>query len=88
MPATISTTGNVTQINLSGEFDFSSQDELKQVFDKAINAAATEIQLDLVQAVKGLTSEEVEAKYYQLLDRHREELGLAPLRRILRPSLD
>ena len=47
MPATISTTGNVTQINLSGEFDFSSQDELKQVFDKAINAAATEIQLDL-----------------------------------------
>ena len=48
----------------------------------------TEIQLDLVQAVKGLTSEEVEAKYYQLLDRHREELGLAPLRRILRPSLD
>lgn len=47
MPATISTTGNVTQINLSGEFDFSSQDELKQVFEKAINAAATEIQLDL-----------------------------------------
>ena len=48
----------------------------------------TDIQLDLVQAVKGLTSEEVEAKYYQVLDRHREELGLAPLRRILRPSLD
>lgn len=47
MPATISTTGNVTQINLSGEFDFSSQDELRQVFDKAINAAAPEIQLDL-----------------------------------------
>ncbi len=48
----------------------------------------TDIQLDLVQAVKGLTSKEVEAKYYQVLDRHREELGLAPLRRILRPSLD
>ena len=47
MPATISTTGNVTQINLSGEFDFSSQDELKQVFEKALNTATLEIQIDM-----------------------------------------
>jgi anti-anti-sigma factor len=47
MPTAISTTENVTRINLSGEFDFSSQDELKQVFENALNATAPEIQLDL-----------------------------------------
>ena len=45
----------------------------------------TDIQLDLIKSVKGLTTEDVETEYYQVLDRHREELGLAPLRRILRP---
>jgi anti-anti-sigma factor len=47
MPTTLSTTENVTRINLSGEFDFSSQDELKQVFENALNTTASEIQLDL-----------------------------------------
>ncbi|MEP7134492.1 MAG: STAS domain-containing protein [Chloroflexota bacterium] len=47
MPTTISTTENVTRINLSGEFDFSSQDELKQVFENALNTTAPEIELDL-----------------------------------------
>lgn len=41
MPATISTSGNIARINLAGEFDFSSQDELKQVFEKALIAAQT-----------------------------------------------
>jgi len=47
MPATVSTSGNVTRINLSGEFDFSSQEELKQIFEKALNAAAQDIQIDM-----------------------------------------
>lgn len=49
MPAIISTSGNVTRINLSGEFDFSAQDELKQVFENAIGASAPEIQIDMRQ---------------------------------------
>lgn len=49
MPATISTSGNIARINLAGEFDFSSQDELKQVFEKAIAAAQT-IHLDMQHA--------------------------------------
>lgn len=47
MPATVSTSGNVARINLSGEFDFSTQEELKQVFEKAINAPPQEIQIDM-----------------------------------------
>ena len=47
MPATISTIGNITRINLAGEFDFSTQDELKQVFEKAISTTAPEIQIDM-----------------------------------------
>jgi len=47
MPATVSTTGNVARIHLAGEFDFSTQDELKQVFEKAISTAVSEIQIDM-----------------------------------------
>jgi anti-anti-sigma factor len=47
MPATILTSGNVAQINLAGEFDFSSQDELKQIFEKALGAAAQAIQINM-----------------------------------------
>lgn len=47
MPATVSTSGNVARINLSGEFDFSSQEKLKQVFEEAISAAKHEIQIDM-----------------------------------------
>ena len=47
MPATISTSGNVTQINLSGEFDFSTQDALNGVFDKALDTTANEICIDM-----------------------------------------
>jgi anti-anti-sigma factor len=47
MPATVSTSGNVARIDLSGEFDFSTQDHLKQVFDKALNTSASEIYIDM-----------------------------------------
>jgi anti-sigma B factor antagonist len=47
MPITTSTSPNVTRINLSGEFDFASQDELKRVFEDAISATAPKIQLDM-----------------------------------------
>ena len=50
MPVTLSTSVNSTRIYLSGEFDFASQEELKQVFDKAIAAAPPAIQLDLQKA--------------------------------------
>ena len=47
MPVTTSTSPNFTRINLSGEFDFASQDELKRVFEDAINATPPKIQLDM-----------------------------------------
>jgi len=51
MPATVLTSGNVTRIILAGEFDFSTQEELKQVFDNAINTVAHEIQLDMADTI-------------------------------------
>jgi len=51
MPATISTSRDVTRVYLSGEFDFSTQEELKQVFEKAINATASEIHIDMQNTV-------------------------------------
>ena len=51
MPATVSASGNVARILLPGEFDFSSQEELKRVFDKAITMATQEIQLDMTDTV-------------------------------------
>jgi anti-anti-sigma factor len=50
MPATISTSGNIARINLAGEFDFSSQDELKQVSEKALAADTQVIHIDMQQA--------------------------------------
>jgi len=47
MPVSISTSGEVARINLSGEFDFSTQDDLSRVFDKALNTTAHEIQIDM-----------------------------------------
>jgi len=51
MPATISTSKDVTRVYLAGEFDFSTQEELKQVFEKAINAPASEIHIDMQNTV-------------------------------------
>jgi anti-anti-sigma factor len=47
MPATISTSTNIARVKLSGEFDFSTQEELKQVFEKALGAATQAIQIDM-----------------------------------------
>ena len=47
MPATILTSGNTAQVKLSGEFDFSSQDELNLVFEKVINSLQPIIQIDM-----------------------------------------
>lgn len=47
MPATISTSANVTRINLSGDFDFSTQEALNGVFEQALSANAKELCLDL-----------------------------------------
>jgi len=47
MPASFTTSGNVARINLSGEFDFSSQEDLNGIFDKALSTSAEEIQLDM-----------------------------------------
>ena len=51
MPATVSTSGNTARINLAGEFDFSTQDELKQAFEKAVSSSAPEIQIDMRNTV-------------------------------------
>ena len=51
MPATISTSGNIARINLAGEFDFSSQDELKQMFEKALNVSTQAIQINMQNTV-------------------------------------
>ena len=47
MPATIALTGNVARIGLSGDFDFSNQEELRLVFEQVIGTPEDEIELDL-----------------------------------------
>jgi len=47
MPATIAITGNVARIGLSGDFDFSNQDELRLIFEQVIDTQEGEIELDL-----------------------------------------
>ena len=47
MPATIAITGSVARIGLSGDFDFSNQDELRLAFDQLISAQGDEIEIDL-----------------------------------------
>ena len=51
MPATLSTSENFAQINLVGEFDFASQDELKQMFEKALSVSAQAIQINMQNTV-------------------------------------
>ena len=47
MPATIALTGNVARIGLSGDFDFSNQEELRAAFEQVISAQEAEIEIDL-----------------------------------------
>ena len=51
MPATISTSANSARVKLSGEFDFSTQEELKQVFERALATAAQVIQIDMQDTI-------------------------------------
>lgn len=47
MPIIVSSSGNICRLRLSGDFDFSSQDELKQAMDQAISAGMREVEIDL-----------------------------------------
>jgi len=47
MPTTISTIAHVARINLTGEFDFSTQDDLNAAFEEALNTPANEICIDM-----------------------------------------
>ena len=47
MPAIIATLGNVAQIGLTGDFDFSNQDELRLAFEQVISAPETQIEIDM-----------------------------------------
>ena len=49
MSATIVVSKNTTRIGLSGEFDYSTQDELKQAFSQALDTDTEEIEIDLEQ---------------------------------------
>ncbi|HXD11556.1 MAG TPA: STAS domain-containing protein [Anaerolineales bacterium] len=49
MPATVEYTGGVARIILTGEFDFSSQENLNLCFEEALTLPTNEIQVDLEQ---------------------------------------
>ena len=51
MPATVEITGDVAHLILSGDFDFSTQDNLGTAIEEALNAEAIkEIHVDLTNA--------------------------------------
>jgi anti-anti-sigma factor len=47
MSTTISTAGHIARINLAGEFDFSTQDDLNQTFENALHTSAREIRINM-----------------------------------------
>ena len=50
MSATVSTSGNTAYVHLSGDFDFSTQEELNNAFDSAFNSDARGIEIDMTKA--------------------------------------
>lgn len=51
MPATVEITGEIARIILSGDVDFSSQDNLSDAIERVLsNSAAKEIQVDMTHA--------------------------------------
>jgi len=50
MSATVSTSGNTAHIHLSGDFDFSTQEELNAAFETALSSAANGIEIDMEEA--------------------------------------
>jgi anti-anti-sigma factor len=52
MPAKVELTGNIARIILSGNLDFSTQEELVAAIDQALSIdAAKEIQVDMADAI-------------------------------------
>ena len=47
MPTSVALTSNVARIILTGEFDFSNQEELKTAFEQAIRAKGDMIEADM-----------------------------------------
>jgi anti-anti-sigma factor len=47
VPATIARTGNVAQLGLLGDFDFSSQEELRLAFEQVLSGQEDAIEIDL-----------------------------------------
>lgn len=51
MPATVEFTGDMARLILSGDFDFSTQEDLSRAIDEVLSAnAIREIQVDLIDA--------------------------------------
>lgn len=51
MPATVEFTGDIARLALSGDFDFSSQEDLSNAINEILNAnAIREIHVDLIDA--------------------------------------
>jgi anti-anti-sigma factor len=52
MPATVELTGNIARIILSGNLDFSTQEDLVRAIDQALGSdAAKEIQVDMADVI-------------------------------------
>lgn len=47
MPATLTTTGYVARVQLSGDIDFSDQEELKTIFEQAVQSSSGIIEVDM-----------------------------------------
>lgn len=51
MPATVEFTGDIARLNLSGDFDFSTQEELSSAITEVLSAnAIRDIRVDLIDA--------------------------------------
>jgi anti-anti-sigma factor len=50
MPVSVTISGNAARLQLSGDFDFSKQDELGQALEQALASGARQIELDLTEA--------------------------------------
>lgn len=47
MSAIVTKSGDVARISMTGEFDFSNQEELRLAFEQAVEAAGGRIEIDL-----------------------------------------
>jgi len=47
MSATVTISGKTARVHLSGNFDFSTQEELSKAFDSALNSETGEVEIDM-----------------------------------------